>query len=231
MLMGYYIRLLTPSTAIPSIADLQEALIDLGYDGVTFAVEETGEDDSDDWSFLRVYGDGGVPICDVTRDLLGKGDMVAEELADFRAELKEARPKSAVRWLNERLTETKAIYALQVLIAPPEEDDEENDDEFSAAAIPNVLLALFQGFLGGVIQGDGEGFSNEEGALIVSQFAEDDEGEWTAAVLNADGSWTTFLLDLGDAAHRAAFEEGRVPSGATLITDDDDDEGGEGLPN
>jgi hypothetical protein len=226
--MGYYIRLLTPSTAVPSIAELQEALIDLGYDGITFAVEETGEDDSDAWSFLRVYGDGGIPLCDISRDLLGAGDMVAEELNDFREELKEAKPKSAVRWLKERLDETKAIYALQVLVAAPDEDEPEDEDEFAAASIPNVLLALFQGYLGGIIQGDGEGFSNEEGALVVSQFAEDDEGEWTAAVLNADGSWTTFLLDLGDAAHRAAFEEGRVPAGATIVVDEDD---GEGLPN
>ncbi len=222
--MGYYIRLLTPSTAIPSIGELQEALVDLGYDGITFAVEETGEDESDAWSFLRVYGDGGVPLCDVTRDEVGKGDIVKEELADFRTEIKDAKPASAVRWLRDRLDETKAIYALQVLIAAPEEDDED-DDENAAAGIPNVLLALFQGYLGGVIQGDGEGFSNEEGALIISQFAHDDEGEWTAAVINPDGkTWTTFLLDLGDPAHRTAFEDGKVPQGATLVADDDDED-------
>jgi hypothetical protein len=218
--MGYFIRLLTPSRAIPSIADLQEALIDLGYEGVTFAVEEIGEDDSDAWSFLRVYGDEGVPICDVTRDELGKGDIVAEELNDFREELADAKPKSAVRWVKERLDEVKIIYALQILIASGEDVEEEGSD----AEVPNVLLALFQGFLGGVIQGDGEGFSNEDGALIISQFAPEDEGEWTAAVLNADQSWTTFLLDLGDPAHRAAFEDGKVPDGATLITDDDEDD-------
>lgn len=219
--MGHFIRLLTPSTAIPSIAELQEALTDLGYDGVTFAVEETGEDDSDAWSFLRVYGDEGVPICDITRDELGKGDIVAEEIKDFREELSEAKPKSAVRWVKERLDQVKVIYALQILIAAP--DDEDDDDETAEANIPNVLLALFQGYLGGVIQGDGEGFSNEDGALIISQFADDDEGEWTAAILNPDGEWTTFLLNLGDPAHRAAFEEGKLPPGATLIADDEDD--------
>jgi hypothetical protein len=219
--MGHFIRLLTPSIAIPSIAELQEALTDLGYDGITFAVEETGEDDSDAWSFLRVYGEEGIPICDITRDELGKGDIVAEELNDFREELKEAKPKSAVRWVKDQLDKVKVIYALQILIAAP--DDEDEEDETAEANIPNVLLALFQGYLGGLIQGDGEGFSNEDGALVISQFADDDEGEWTAAVISPDGEWTTFLLNLGDPAHRAAFEEGKLPPGAVLIADDEDD--------
>lgn len=221
-IMGHFIRLLTPSTAIPSLAELQDALSDLGYEGVSFAVEETGEDETDAWSFLRVYGAEGTPLCDVTRDERGVGDIVEEELADFHAELKDAKPKNAARWVKEQLDKVKAIYALQILIAAPDDEDE-SDDEASEANIPNVLLALFQGYLGGVIQGDGEGFSNEDGALVISQFAADDEGEWTAAVLGADGSWTTFLLNLGDPSHRAAFEEGKAPPGAVLITDDDDE--------
>ncbi|MFZ4122228.1 MAG: hypothetical protein ACOYKM_11260 [Caulobacterales bacterium] len=216
--MGYFIRLLTPSTHVPSLGQLQDDLDELGFDGVTFAVEDSDADDTKvAWRFLRVFDEDGYPVCDISRDVLGEGDMVQEELADFRAELKDALPKNAARWAREQLEQVKSIYAVQILAT--DSDDDESED-----SLPSVLLALLQGYLGGMIQGDGEGFSNDDGALVVWQFSDDAQGEWLAAVMDGQGSWTPFMMDIGEPAHRAAFQEGRVPVGATLVSEDEDDD-------
>jgi hypothetical protein len=216
--MGYFIRLLTPSTHVPSLGQLQDDLDELGFDGVTFAVEDSDADDTKvAWRFLRVFDEDGYPVCDISRDVLGEGDMVQEELADFRAELKDALPKNAARWAREQLEQVKSIYAVQILAT--DSDDDESED-----SLPSVLLALLQGYLGGMIQGDGEGFSSDDGALVVWQFSDDAQGEWLAAVMDGQGSWTPFMMDIGEPAHRAAFQEGRVPVGATLVSEDEDDD-------
>jgi hypothetical protein len=216
--MGYFIRLLTPSTHVPSLGQLQDDLDELGFDGVTFAVEDSDADDTKvAWRFLRVFDEDGYPVCDISRDVLGEGDMVQEELADFRAELKDALPKNAARWAREQLEQVKSIYAVQILAT--DSDDDESED-----SLPSVLLALLQGYLGGMIQGDGEGFSNDDGALVVWQFSDDAQGEWLAAVMDGQGGWTPFMMDIGEPAHRAAFREGRVPAGATLVSEDEDDD-------
>jgi hypothetical protein len=70
---------------------------------------------------------------------------------------------------------------------------------------------------GGILQADGEGFSNEDGYLILWQFADTVDGDWNMAVLDKDGSWIRFQMNLGDPEQRAAFLKGRVPEGAKIL--------------
>jgi hypothetical protein len=56
-----------------------------------------------------------------------------------------------------------------------------------------------------------EGFSNEKGHHVLWQFSEVVEGEWNVAVLDPDGKWVAFTMDLGNLEHRRAFLDGRVP--------------------
>ncbi len=62
------------------------------------------------------------------------------------------------------------------------------------------------------MQADGEGFSNEDGDHVLWQFSEDVSGLWWMAVYR-EGAWCPFQMDLGNAEHRSAFFEGRVPPG------------------
>jgi hypothetical protein len=78
-------------------------------------------------------------------------------------------------------------------------------------AVKNTIWAA----AGGVIQADGEGFSNEDGYHILWQFPDDVTGDWWMAVLK-DGEWEAFQMDLGNPAHRAAFKAGRIPNGVRL---------------
>jgi hypothetical protein len=216
--MGYYLRLLTSSDATVPLGELQEAFAELDYDEITFALDaDEGEGETElSWSFVRVYGEGGVLLCDVSRDLRGQGDLVEDEVTSFHEELAEAQPRNAARWVRDQLAAVKAIYAVQVMNV---------DDDDDGADVPSILVSLLQGYLGGLIQADGEGFSNEDGHLIVWQFDDETaEGVWTAAVLTPNGAWEAFEMDLADPAQREAFKQGRRPPNAVVLADEDDDE-------
>ena len=69
----------------------------------------------------------------------------------------------------------------------------------------------------GILQADGEGFSNEEGYTILWQFSEDVEGPWSFGVLSPKARWVHFEMELGSDENREAFFRGEVPIGAKLI--------------
>jgi len=69
---------------------------------------------------------------------------------------------------------------------------------------------------GGIIQADGEGFSNEAGATILWQFSDSVTGEWTVGVLSPSQEWKHYRMDLGNPTHREAFYSGEVPEGVEV---------------
>jgi hypothetical protein len=118
----------------------------------------------------------------------------------------EYEPISAADWLRAYFPIVRTIYAFQVLNTIYSG----NGWEVLGAAKNTIWAGA-----GGVIQADGEGFSNEEGYHILWQFSDDVSGDWWMAVLE-DGDWVPFQMDLGDPAHRSAFKAGRVPDGVQL---------------
>jgi hypothetical protein len=68
--------------------------------------------------------------------------------------------------------------------------------------------------VGGIIQADSEGFSNEAGFQILWQFSRSAKGPWWMAVMK-NGEWVTFQMELGNRKHREAFCRGEVPQGIT----------------
>jgi hypothetical protein len=69
--------------------------------------------------------------------------------------------------------------------------------------------------VGGIIQADHEGFTEERGFQILWQFSDSVTGPWWMAVLR-DGKWIRFQMDLGNRKHRKAFLAGKVPDGVTM---------------
>lgn len=206
--MGYYVRLLTPSTKRLGLPALRAALEEAERPDITLAPEDA-DDDEESWIGFLAYSEAGEPICFVTRDVVGEGDLASGELEDFAEELAEVLPKSGAAWVKEYLGTVKVIYAAQFMSGA---------FTVSGAGVPGLLLSLMQAQVGGIMQADGEGFSNEEGALVVCQFADDTERAWTAAVWDdTANAWRTFQLELENPAHRTAFEEGRVPDGVELL--------------
>jgi hypothetical protein len=208
--MSYYVRVLTPEKRPISADGVRAGLAELGREDVTLVVDET--EDEADWTAIVAYTKDGEPIGLLTRDARADADSLAkEELEDFQEELAEALPKSGAAWVRQYLKQVETIYAVQLMAKAFEEE---------GAGVPGLVLEAIRAEVGGIIQADGEGFSNESGAQIVWQYDDEIDGTWTAAVLVPDKTWLTFEMDRADPAHRAAFQEGRVPEGVAAQADE-----------
>jgi hypothetical protein len=75
------------------------------------------------------------------------------------------------------------------------------------------LKAILWNQVGGIIQADAEGFTNEDGYQILWQFSDSVTGTWWMGVFQ-HGSWIHFEMDLGNRQHREAFLRGEMPAGA-----------------
>lgn len=165
--------------------------------------------DEEEWTQLSLAHKDGNEIANIERDAMSSNTLVSEEIEAFREEITACKPASAAAWLAEYLPTIKTIYALQVLNGTKEG----NGWDILGSAQDSIFNQV-----GGIIQADGEGFSDEEGFHILWQFSNSVKGLWWMSVLK-DGEWLRFQMDLGNKKHRAAFLRGEVPDGVE-ITDD-----------
>ena len=196
--MPYYVRVLGIRDAPVAVDQLRHAVVSEGL-AADFELESGA---MDTWSEILIKLPGGDPIAVLERNPVAPGELAEEEIQEFLEEIEDARPSSAVRWLAAYLPRIKVIYAFQVLSTV---------DQGDGWSILEAVRTAVWSVCGGIIQADAEGFSNEEGDHILWQFCEDVSGPSSMAVLNADGSWSQFEMELGDPAQRAAFLAGRVP--------------------
>jgi hypothetical protein len=198
--MGYYLRVLSKRLERMPLEHFRIRLKTTAPKA-TLAVESG---DELNWTQLLVAV-GDRDACEITCDFdEGPDSLLREEMSEFAEEIANERPQSAVRWLNGYLAQVKSIYAIRVLFG-----DRDGDWETLGA----VREAIHE-WSGGIVQADGEGFSNEEGYHILWQFSDDVVGAWHMAVLDATGRWRNFEMDLGDKAQREAFWQGELPPGA-----------------
>jgi hypothetical protein len=201
--MGYYIRVL----ATDEMPIEEQELTNCLPRSPRCELDRDGEGDSG-WSHLVLRHAGGTAIAVIERNPVSPGELGEDEVAEFIEEARIGKPRSAARWLEQFLPRVKVIYALQIL---------------SGTGVDNGWAAVraLQGHIwnkrGGILQADGEGFSNEDGYTIVWQFADDVEGTWKMAILNEVGQWVSFEMDLGNAEQRAAFLEGILPQGVRIL--------------
>lgn len=163
-----------------------------------------GDDGGDtNWRRLEIYGAFGRAIAVIERTpVLAESTM--PEFAELVKDLASMRPRSAVEWLVRYLSTVRVVYRIEVLPAI---------DELRGWPALHVVQGAIWEFAGGILQSDGEGFTNENGYYILWQFREDTDGLANMAVLD-DGDWLEFQMNLGDAEQRAAFLEGRMPEDA-----------------
>jgi hypothetical protein len=107
----------------------------------------------------------------------------------------DCKPASAAAWLAEYLPTVKTIYAFPLL---------SGTDEQNGWDILGKVKDLIFTQVGGIIQADREGFSDEKGYHIPWQVSNSVKGPWWMSVLK-DGHWVRFQMDLGSRKHRAAF--------------------------
>jgi len=199
--MAYYVRVLAESDAVVPAGKFRARLRRESID----AVLQVTEGSDDNWVALQLQHGDGDDIAVIERNLVDPGELGADEIAEFIEEVADLQPTSAARWLAHYLPTVKAIYAFQLLSGV--------DDGDGWKAVQAMKGELW-GRLGGIFQADGEGFSNTDGYHIVWQFPDDVSGSWNMAVLEGDGTWTPFEMDLGNPLHREMFMAGLVPETA-----------------
>jgi hypothetical protein len=196
--MGYYIRVLSPSDLRIPFADLRDAL-EAEHPSATLSLEG-GTDQR--WDQLLLCHRGGPEIAVLERNPVAD-ELGAEEIEEFREELSSCEPRSAADWLDGYLPRVRTIYAFQLLSGT----DHENGWD-----VLGKLKAILWNRVGGIIQADAEGFTNEDGYHILWQFSSSVTGTWWMGVLE-EGSWIHFEMDLGNRQHREAFLRGEMPAG------------------
>jgi hypothetical protein len=203
--MGYYIRVL--GTSDPDIL-INELIDGLTNEGLTANFEFDPKESEDNWTVVDVSNAKGDILIQIERNPVIDGELGKEEIEEFKDEIKDYKPSSAVKWLNKYFDNVTVIYAFQLLNASMEDEN---------YPIVSSIKSTIWNKVGGILQADNEGFSNEDGYHILWQFSDDVTGEWNMAVKNLFGKWTTFTMDLGDKKQREEFWAGNVPKNARKL--------------
>lgn len=200
--MGHYIRILSPSERVPSVAKIRAALSKANL-AATLNVESGSKDQ---WAQIVLAHKNGPEIADIERNSTSSTELVSEEIEEFLEEIADCRPPSAADWLREYLRTVKTIFAFQLLSGT----DVKNGWDILGEVEGSILTQV-----DGIIQADREGFSDEDGYHILWQFSDSVKGPWWMGILQ-DGEWIHFQMDLGNKKHRAAFFRGEVPEGVRM---------------
>ena len=195
--MAYYIRVLSPSTDVVPYSDLRRELTAEHHNA---ALSIDGGSDAE-WDQLLLSHLGGSEIAVVERN--SEGDLLSGEIEEFLEEIGDYQPLSSVGWLRQYLPAVRTIYAFQILSGVESESGWET--------LGTLKSSLWR-HASGIIQADGEGFTNDAGYHILWQFSDSAAGEWWMGVLEL-GRWIHFKMDLGNEEHRQAFFRGTVPPG------------------
>ena len=195
--MSQVIRVLSESDQLPPLEELRRILPD-GFEVVVT------EGDEQNWRGLLLRRQRGETVAVIDRKRLQQGEAV-QELA---LRLNNGRPTRAAEWLKHYLSHVTTIYALEPVAGVQIED--------GWLALQMVHAYLWKKF-GGILQADGEGFTNREGQHVLWQFEAPQTGELEAAVMDDAGHWQAFTMDMGDQEQVEAFQRGDVPRRAGRI--------------
>jgi hypothetical protein len=201
--MGYYIRVLATKADQPALKFLDSRLRDAKVHAALRL--ETGNEQK--WEQLVLAHPNGPEIALIEFNPVESGELGQEELMELIEEVAECQPQSASHWLKQYLPGIKTIYALQLLSG--------TDIEDGWKAV-HILQGALWTQSGGILQSDGEGFTNEDGNHILWQFSDSASGKWKMAVLDRE-KWIAFEMELGNSEQREAFLQGRVPRAARLL--------------
>lgn len=202
--MGYYVRVLGTTNPDLSVQEVKNALASAALKSTVTLVDGT----ETAWAALEIGDAKGDVFAVIERNMVVDGELGQEELDEFIESLEGAKPESAAKWLKGFFPRVKVIYAFQLLSAAMD------DKNYPTVA---TIREFIWNKVGGILQADGEGFSNEDAYHILWEFSDTVTGEWHMAVLGGSGQWTRFAMDLGNREHRAAFLAGKIPSGVTPL--------------
>lgn len=197
--MSYYIRVLSTSQQCISITQLQNVLSkEQGKRAVIKC-----EDKDSEWTTITLSHGNGDVIAVIERSLVSLDSLAELEINEFRKDIRDCKPISAVVWLKDYFNAVKTVYAFQL------QDGTNNNNGWEIlGTIKNAIWAHSPS----ILQADNEGFSNEDGYHILWQFGESVKGLWAMGILQ-DNNWVHFKMNLGNKNHREYFRDGKIPPG------------------
>jgi len=199
-----WLCLLTPSAQTVPASELATRLA--ARTGSARLCIEAGKDAQ--WDELLLTHADWRGIARVERLAVADDTPGARALYAAAATLAGARPAAGADWVWNYVAKVKTIYAFRVLPAADEGDGWE-----AIAAVRNALWSR----LDGILQAEGQGFTNESGCQVVWQPTPHAAGSSWMAVLK-EGAWVHFEMALDDAAQREHFLRGEVPPGARVAS-------------
>jgi hypothetical protein len=203
--MGYYIRVFGKTNPVITV----DKLIDTLKKENLKASIEVDDGTRDNWTQLLIKDKDGKDLCMIEKNEVVDGGLGQDEIDEFKEEIVDCKPTSAVKWLLDYFEKVNVIYAFQILSSVT------NDESWS---IVGELKNKIWNETEGIIQADNEGFSNEEGYHILWQFSNSVSGPWYMAVRDdSSGDFVKFKMDLGNKKQRRAFFDGKIPEGAELV--------------
>jgi hypothetical protein len=171
------------------------------------AVLRVAQGTEDSWKQLILSHKSGQEIALIEKNPVVDGQLGADELQEFIEEVGHYKPESSVTWLRGFLPTIKVIYAFQLLSGT------DADDGWGRL---HSLYGAVWNHTGGILQTDGEGFSNEDGFTVLWQFADTARGQWRMGSMQ-NGQWVNFEMDLGNERQREAFKRGELPPGVKIV--------------
>jgi hypothetical protein len=203
--MSYFIRVLGTVDPDIHLDHLKDAL---ARQGLGARLEPDDDDELATWRVINVKSPDGLELVQIERNPVVAGRLGMAELTEFRGFIQQHQPTSAVDWLQRYFDGVKVIYALEVL------NSASADNNFE---IVSAIRTAIWDRTGGILQNDNEGFTNEDGFHILWQFDNDATGDKYCAVLDPEGCWIRFRMDLGDPFQRMAFLGGELPQTAVRL--------------
>jgi hypothetical protein len=195
--MSYFIRILGKKNPDITLDDLYS---ELKKRNLKANLEITEDKKPESWDLLKVTRGRGLMLTQIERNIKGE-PLFEDEIEEFKSEITGFEPKTAIPWLLSFFEATKVIYAFEI------QKDAHKDNNFDVIdCIRDVIMSRTNG----IIQADGEGFSNEEGDHILWQFEDEEiEGELFVAVLDNKGKWQKYEIELSNPTDQKKFKNGK----------------------
>ena len=198
--MPYYVDVLTPSSARFSIEEMRTKAKEL-LPEVDVVLNEGTEKE---WEELIIWVSEDDAVCTISCTPFTKGESDDTDLGWMIWDIGRWQPGSGAEWLRKYLPSVTTTYRFRFLSRAYEGTDNR---------LTSTMINWIHEQRGGIVRADEEGYTNEYGHFILWQFSDGAKGRREFAVCREDGSWDSFIMELGNPEHRAAFKAGRVPDG------------------
>ena len=197
--MAYSLRILGKVNPVITVNDIHEKLAEENLQADFHIQQGT----ADNWTQIIFRSIKGTDLVLIEKTDIEPGARGEEQMQAFKDAVYGDKPDNAAAWLINYFDQIKVVYTLEMV--SPEITEENYWD------IVTELKMLFWDNTHGIFLGDHDGFSNEDGFLILWHFDENASGSRYVGTLDENGEWVNYEIDLANEQQREQFLAGKLP--------------------